>query len=63
IEDGTIIGGFGSAIAEFKSKYNYKNNVQILGIPDEFIEQGTVEELQRYSEINVKSLVSILSTY
>ena len=63
IEDGTIIGGFGSAIAEFKSKYNYKNNVQILGIPDEFIEQGTVEELQRYSEINVKSLASILSSY
>jgi 1-deoxy-D-xylulose-5-phosphate synthase len=63
IEDGTIIGGFGSAIAEFKSKYNYKNNVQILGIPDEFIEQGTIEELQRFSEINVKSLVSILSTY
>jgi 1-deoxy-D-xylulose-5-phosphate synthase len=63
IEDGTIIGGFGSAIAEFKSKYNYKNNVQLLGIPDEFIEQGTVEELQRYSEINVKSLASILSSY
>lgn len=63
IEDGTIIGGFGSAIAEFKSKNNYKNNLQILGIPDQFIEQGTVEELQRFSEINVKSLVSILSTY
>ena len=63
IEDGTIIGGFGSAIAEFKSKYKYKNDVQILGIPDQFIEQGTVEELQRFSEINVKSLVSILSTY
>lgn len=63
IEDGTIIGGFGSAITEFKSKYNYKNNVHLLGIPDQFIEQGTVEELQRFSEINVKSLVSILSTY
>jgi 1-deoxy-D-xylulose-5-phosphate synthase len=63
IEDGTIIGGFGSAIAEFKSKYKYKNDVQIHGIPDQFIEQGTVEELQRFSEINVKSLVSILSTY
>lgn len=63
IEDGTIIGGFGSSIAEFKSKYNYKNNVQLLGVPDKFIEQGTIEELQRYSEINVKSLASILLTY
>jgi 1-deoxy-D-xylulose-5-phosphate synthase len=63
IEDGTIVGGFGSAITEFKSKYNYKNKVHILGIPDQFIEQGTVEELQHFSEINVKSLVSILSIY
>ena len=63
IEDGTIIGGFGSSITEFKSKYNYKNNVQLLGVPDKFIEQGTIEELQRYSEINVKSLASILLTY
>lgn len=63
IEDGTIIGGFGSAIAEFKSKYKYKNDVQILGIPDQFIEQGTVEELQRFSEISVENLIVVLSTY
>ena len=63
IEDGTIIGGFGSAIAEFKSKYKYKNDVQILGIPDQFIEQGTVEELQRFSKISVENLIAVLSTY
>jgi 1-deoxy-D-xylulose-5-phosphate synthase len=63
IEDGTIIGGFGSAISEFKSKYKYKNNVQIIGIPDKFIEQGTIEELQRLSKISVENLISILSAY
>lgn len=63
IEDGTLIGGFGSAVCEFKSKYNYKNHVHLLGIPDEFIEQGTIQELQHYSEINVKNLVSVLLTY
>ncbi len=63
IEDGTIIGGFGSAIAEFKSKYKYKNDVQILGIPDQFIEQGTVEELQRFSKISLENLIAVLSTY
>lgn len=63
IEDGTIVGGFGSAIAEFKSKYKYKNDVQILGIPDQFIEQGTVEELQRFSKISVENLIAVLSTY
>ncbi|WP_026711119.1 1-deoxy-D-xylulose-5-phosphate synthase [Flavobacterium filum] len=63
IEDGTIIGGFGSAIAEFKSKYKYKNDLQILGIPDQFIEQGTIEELQRFSKISVENLIVVLSTY
>ncbi|WP_415060230.1 1-deoxy-D-xylulose-5-phosphate synthase [Flavobacterium sp.] len=63
IEDGTIIGGFGSAIVEFKSKYKYKNDIQILGIPDQFIEQGTIEELQRFSKISVENLIVVLSTY
>lgn len=63
IEDGTIIGGFGSAIAEFKSKYKYKNDLQILGIPDQFIEQGTIEELQRFSKISVENLIVVLLTY
>jgi len=63
LEDGTIIGGFGSGILEFKAKNKYKNEVQVLGIPDEFIEQGTIDELQRFSKINVENLVSILSTY
>lgn len=45
IEEGTIIGGFGSAVAEFLSTHNYKNKLQILGIPDKFIEHGTQEEL------------------
>jgi len=46
IEDGTIIGGFGSAILEFASNNNYKNNsIKHLGIPDNFIEHGKIEEL------------------
>ncbi|MCX7908985.1 MAG: 1-deoxy-D-xylulose-5-phosphate synthase [Ignavibacteria bacterium] len=45
IEEGTIVGGFGSAIAEFLARNNFKNNLLILGIPDTFIEHGTQEEL------------------
>ncbi len=56
VEDGTIKGGFGSAIAEFAVQNNYKNKLQILGIPDTFIEHGTVEELQHICGIDVKSL-------
>jgi len=61
IEDGVINGGFGSAILEFASQNNYSTPILNLGIPDEFIEQGTVEELHQYCKIDVDSLVSILS--
>jgi 1-deoxy-D-xylulose-5-phosphate synthase len=63
IEDGVISGGFGSAILEFASKKNYTKNIKTLGIPDQFIEQGTVSELQSYCGIDVKSLENILSSY
>ena len=61
IEDGVIKGGFGSAILEFSCSYNYSSKIKILGIPDEFIEQGTVDELQQYCKIDVKSLEVLFS--
>jgi 1-deoxy-D-xylulose-5-phosphate synthase len=48
IEDGTIVGGFGSAVLEFMNENGYQSNVKRLGVPDHFIEQGTQQEL--YSE-------------
>ena len=56
IEDGTIKGGFGSAIAEFATNHNYKSKITILGIPDTFIDQGTVLEQQQFCKIDVSSL-------
>lgn len=49
VEDGCIQGGFGSAIAEFMTAQQYTSQLQILGIPDEVIEQGEQIELQQYS--------------
>jgi 1-deoxy-D-xylulose-5-phosphate synthase len=65
IEDGTVIGGFGSAILEFAASHNYNFNSKIktLGIPDEFIEHGTVNELQQYCKIDVNSLELLFSSY
>jgi deoxyxylulose-5-phosphate synthase len=45
---------FGSAILGCRQQYRKK--IQLLGIPDEFIEHGTVDELQEYCKIDVKSL-------
>ncbi|EIA09329.1 1-deoxy-D-xylulose-5-phosphate synthase [Flavobacterium frigoris] len=62
LEDGVVSGGFGTAILEFASHHNYSANIKTLGIPDEFIEHGTVDELQQYCNIDVKSLEIIFST-
>ncbi len=59
VEDGVITGGFGSAILEFAAANEYHSNVRLLGIPDEFIEQGTVLELQQYCKIDVTSLEAL----
>lgn len=47
VEDGTIVGGFGSAVIEFMNQNNYSSRVLTLGIPDSFIEQGTQRQLYK----------------
>jgi len=60
IEDGTIIGGLGSAILEFMADHGCQAKVKRLGVPDRFINQGTVEELHSlcgYDEEGIKKAV------
>ena len=47
VEDGCIMGGFGSAILEFMADHGYTARVKRLGIPDAVIEHGEQIELQR----------------
>jgi 1-deoxy-D-xylulose-5-phosphate synthase len=47
IEEGVLQGGFGSAILEFMSDNNYNTNLHRIGLPDQFAEHGTPEELLR----------------
>jgi 1-deoxy-D-xylulose-5-phosphate synthase len=63
VEDGVIKGGFGSAIIEFAVANHYKKSIKTLGIPDEFIVHGTIEELQRYCKIDVNTLENIFKSY
>jgi 1-deoxy-D-xylulose-5-phosphate synthase len=58
IEDGVVKGGFGTAILEFTSQNKYTTTIKSLGIPDVFIEQGTVLELQNRCGIDVESLIT-----
>jgi len=59
IEDNTIVGGFGSAIAEFMAQHNFKNDILIHGIPDRFIEHGKPEELYEELKIDAKGIAEV----
>ena len=61
IEDGAISGGFGSAILEFAASQNYKNNVILKGIPDTFIEHGSVNKLHETLELDSQHLKQFIS--
>jgi 1-deoxy-D-xylulose-5-phosphate synthase len=63
VEDGTVVGGFGSAVLEFMAANGYKADVQILGIPDRLVEHGTLKELHRecgYDAAGIASAVRAL---
>ncbi len=47
VEDGTVVGGFGSAVLEFMAAHGYKNEIKIMGIPDRIVEHGSPKELHR----------------
>lgn len=57
LENGTIVGGLGSAVLEFMADHGYKIDVQRMGLPDTFIEHGSVPELCRLCEIDVESII------
>ncbi len=63
VEDGTVKGGFGSAILEFAALNKYNNTIEILGIPDSFIEHGKVIELQEICGIDVESLTQSFNAF
>lgn len=47
IEDGVRNGGFGSAVLEWFNDHGYAPSVQRMGLPDEFVTHGSVDELRR----------------
>ncbi len=58
IEDGTIIGGFGSACLEFFNEHNYKPSVKMLGIPDRLVEHGKPAELHKECGYDAAAIIA-----
>lgn len=61
VEDNCVKGGFGSAILEFATKNKYKNTIELLGIPDQFIEHGTVNELRASTQLDSESIQQFIA--
>ncbi|MGE0090377.1 MAG: 1-deoxy-D-xylulose-5-phosphate synthase [Bacteroidales bacterium] len=57
IEDGTVVGGFGSAVLEFMNQHEYYSKIKMMGVPDRFIEQGTPQELYTECGFDADSIV------
>lgn len=56
VEDGTLIGGLGTAVTEWINDNGYKVKITRLGIPDKFIKQGTVQQLYSICGIDADSI-------
>ena len=56
VEDGCVMGGFGSAVLEFAADNGYYSKVKRLGIPDEVIEHGEQSELYRDCGYDVQGI-------
>ncbi len=56
VEEGSEKGGLGSVIADFVAKHSYKNTLKIIGLPDEFIPNGSVEELHKSLGLDPENL-------
>jgi len=63
IEDGTLKGGFGSAVLEFAAAQKYPHPITLLGIPDTFIAHGSLVELQEKIGLDAISLAAFFQNH
>ncbi|MFP4041289.1 MAG: transketolase C-terminal domain-containing protein [Bacteroidales bacterium] len=62
IEDGTVVGGFGSAVLEFLNENGYQVQVKRMGIPDRFIEHGSQPELYQECGYDVQGIIKTIKS-
>ena len=56
VEDGVLNGGFGSEVLEFINDQGYTTKVQRMGIPDRFVEHGSVKELRKLIHLDAEAI-------
>jgi 1-deoxy-D-xylulose-5-phosphate synthase len=61
IEDGVRNGGMGSAVMEWMEDHGYHPVVKRLGLPDHFVEHGTIAQLQAIVGLDKESIINAIS--
>ena len=56
VEDGAIAGGVGSAVLEFMNRNGYAPKIDMLGVSDRFVRQGTQSQLRAICGIDERSI-------
>lgn len=62
IEDGVRDGGLGTAVTEWMSDHGYTPHITRKGMPDHFVEQGTVEQLRALCGIDIDGIKKQLTS-
>ena len=60
VENGVVKGGLGSAVAEYMSDHDYQTHVRRIGVPDQFVEHGSIPELYRLCGMDAESMAQVL---
>ena len=60
VENGTVIGGLGTAVAEFMCEHGYTPRIKRIGSPDAFIEHGSIQELFQQCGMDAESILKAI---
>lgn len=60
VEDGSREGGFGSAVLEWLADHGHTPKVVRMGLPDHFVEHGTVAQLQHLAGIDAEGILNAI---
>lgn len=60
VEDGSVAGGFGSAVLEYLAGRGYSPSIEMLGIPDRFVEHGSVAEQYRECGYDTEGILAAI---
>lgn len=63
VEDGVRAGGFGSTVLEWMEDHGFSPRIKRLGLPDRFVEHGTVAQLQRITGIDKESIMRAINDF